>query len=54
MVKQGEKDRPVKVSSFQPFDASAFLNALPATVKSIATLDRCKEPGGTANRSTRT
>ena len=24
---------------------SAFLAALPATVKSIAVLDRCKEPG---------
>jgi pyruvate-ferredoxin/flavodoxin oxidoreductase len=35
----------VKVRLYRPFDASAFLAALPATVKSIAVLDRCKEPG---------
>ena len=46
MVKQGEKIGMVKVRLYRPFDASAFLNALPATVKSIAVLDRCKEPGG--------
>ena len=46
MVKQGEKIGLLKVRLFRPFDASAFLKALPATVKSIATLDRCKEPGG--------
>ncbi|MGA2809527.1 MAG: pyruvate:ferredoxin (flavodoxin) oxidoreductase [Terracidiphilus sp.] len=46
MVKQGEKIGMVKVRLFRPFDSSAFLAALPATVKSIAVLDRCKEPGG--------
>ncbi|MGA2166565.1 MAG: pyruvate:ferredoxin (flavodoxin) oxidoreductase [Terracidiphilus sp.] len=30
----------------RPVDASALRAALPATVKSIAVLDRCKEPGG--------
>jgi pyruvate-ferredoxin/flavodoxin oxidoreductase len=45
MVKQGEKIGMVKVRLYRPFDSSAFLNALPATVKSIAVLDRCKEPG---------
>ena len=35
----------VKVRLYRPFDASALLAALPATVKSIAVLDRCKEPG---------
>jgi pyruvate-ferredoxin/flavodoxin oxidoreductase len=45
MVKQGEKVGMVKVRLFRPFDASAFLSALPKTVKSIAVLDRCKEPG---------
>jgi len=46
MVKQGEKIGMVKVRLFRPFDSSAFLAALPSTVKSIAVLDRCKEPGG--------
>jgi pyruvate-ferredoxin/flavodoxin oxidoreductase len=43
--KQGEKLGLVKVRLYKPFDAKAFLAALPATVKSIAVLDRCKEPG---------
>jgi pyruvate-ferredoxin/flavodoxin oxidoreductase len=45
--KQGEKLGLVKVRLYRPFDSSAFLAALPATVKSIAVLDRCKEPGAT-------
>ncbi|MGD0733154.1 MAG: pyruvate:ferredoxin (flavodoxin) oxidoreductase [Terracidiphilus sp.] len=44
--RQGEKLGMVKVRFFRPFDSSAFLAALPPTVKSIAVLDRCKEPGG--------
>jgi pyruvate-ferredoxin/flavodoxin oxidoreductase len=44
--KQGEKLGMVKVRLYRPFDAKAFLAALPETVKSIAVLDRCKEPGG--------
>ena len=47
MVKQGEKIGLLKVRLYRPFDASAFLASLPKTVKSIAALDRCKEPGGT-------
>ena len=43
--KQGEKLGLLKVRLYRPFDAGAFLAALPATVKSIAILDRCKEPG---------
>jgi len=46
MVKQGEKIGLLKVRLYRPFDAGAFLGALPKTVKAIATLDRCKEPGG--------
>jgi pyruvate-ferredoxin/flavodoxin oxidoreductase len=46
MTRQGEKVGLVKVRLYRPFDSKAFLAALPATVKSIATLDRCKEPGG--------
>jgi pyruvate-ferredoxin/flavodoxin oxidoreductase len=47
LEKQGEKIGVLKVRLYRPFDASAFINALPATVKSIAVLDRCKEPGAT-------
>jgi pyruvate-ferredoxin/flavodoxin oxidoreductase len=47
MVKQGEKIGMVKVRLYRPFDSKAFLAALPTTVKSIAVLDRCKEPGAT-------
>ena len=46
MIKKGEKIGMVKVRFYRPFDSKAFLAALPATVKSIAVLDRCKEPGG--------
>jgi pyruvate-ferredoxin/flavodoxin oxidoreductase len=43
--KQGAKLGLLKVRLYRPFDAGAFLAALPSTVKSIAVLDRCKEPG---------
>ncbi|MFP5235441.1 MAG: pyruvate:ferredoxin (flavodoxin) oxidoreductase [Acidobacteriota bacterium] len=43
--RNGEKLGVLKVRLYRPFDASAFLKALPKTVKSIAVLDRCKEPG---------
>jgi pyruvate-ferredoxin/flavodoxin oxidoreductase len=45
--KSGEKLALLKVRLYRPFDASAFIKALPATVNSIAVLDRCKEPGST-------
>jgi len=45
MIKNGEKIGMVKVRLYRPFDSKAFLAALPATVKAIAVLDRCKEPG---------
>jgi pyruvate-ferredoxin/flavodoxin oxidoreductase len=47
LVKQGEKIGLLKVRLYRPFDAKAFLAALPTTVKSIAVLDRTKEPGAT-------
>jgi pyruvate-ferredoxin/flavodoxin oxidoreductase len=47
MAKQGEKVGMVKVRLYRPFDSKAFLASLPSTVKSIAVLDRCKEPGAT-------
>jgi pyruvate-ferredoxin/flavodoxin oxidoreductase len=45
LVQKGEKLGVLKVRLYKPFDASAFLAALPKTVKSIAVLDRCKDPG---------
>ncbi|MBD3426777.1 MAG: pyruvate:ferredoxin (flavodoxin) oxidoreductase [Candidatus Omnitrophica bacterium] len=42
---KGEKVGLVKVRLYRPFDAKAFVNALPKTVESIAVLDRTKEPG---------
>ena len=47
MVRNGEKVGIVKVRLYRPFDSKAFLAALPTSVKSVAILDRCKEPGGT-------
>jgi len=45
LVKQGEKVGVVKVHLYRPFPVDAFIKALPKTVKSIAVLDRTKEPG---------
>ncbi|WP_243373644.1 pyruvate:ferredoxin (flavodoxin) oxidoreductase [Geotalea sp. SG265] len=45
LIKQGEKVGVVKVHLYRPFPLEAFISALPATVKSIAVLDRTKEPG---------
>jgi pyruvate-ferredoxin/flavodoxin oxidoreductase len=42
---RGEKVGVVVVRLFRPFAANAFIAALPASVKTIAVLDRCKEPG---------
>lgn len=42
---KGEKLGVLKVRLFRPFDVRAFAEALPKTVKSIAVLDRTKEPG---------
>ena len=43
----------IKVRLFRPFRCEHFWKALPPTVKSIAVLDRTKEPGSAASRSTR-
>jgi pyruvate-ferredoxin/flavodoxin oxidoreductase len=45
LVEDGEKVGLIKVRLYRPFDAGAFLAALPRTVKGIAVLDRTKEPG---------
>jgi len=45
LLKKGEKVGVVNVHLFRPFSAAAFVGALPRTVRSIAVLDRTKEPG---------
>ena len=45
LQKAGEKVGLLKVRLFRPFAAEAFLAAIPKSVKSIAVLDRTKEPG---------
>jgi pyruvate-ferredoxin/flavodoxin oxidoreductase len=42
---QGEKVGLLKVTLYRPWNAGAFLEALPRTVKAIAVLDRTKEVG---------
>jgi len=45
MANQGEKVGVLTVRMYRPFAVEHFLAALPKTVKSIAVLDRTKEPG---------
>ncbi|MBN2507209.1 MAG: pyruvate:ferredoxin (flavodoxin) oxidoreductase [Verrucomicrobia bacterium] len=45
LVEHGEKVGVLKVRLYRPFDMKRFLASIPATVKSIAVLDRTKEPG---------
>ena len=45
LVADGEKVGLATIRLFRPFPTEAFLAALPATVRSIAVLDRTKEPG---------
>jgi len=47
LLKKGEKVGVLKVRLYRPFDTCKFVEALPAGVKSIAVLDRTKEPGAT-------
>jgi len=46
LAARGEKVGLLKVRLFRPFAIDAFIGALPKSVKSIAVLDRTKEPGG--------
>ncbi|GAA4269525.1 4Fe-4S binding protein [Hyunsoonleella aestuarii] len=43
--KQGEKFGLIKVRLFRPFSTKHLIEALPESIKSIAVLDRTKEPG---------
>ena len=45
LAERGEKVGVVAVHLYRPFSARHFLQALPASVRSIAVLDRTKEPG---------
>jgi pyruvate-ferredoxin/flavodoxin oxidoreductase len=44
---RGEKIGVVQIRLFRPFSTTHFLHALPASVRTIAALDRTKEPGAT-------
>ncbi len=45
LTAKGEKIGIVKVRLYRPFDGKRFLETLPASVKTLAILDRTKEPG---------
>jgi len=45
LLARGEKVGLVKVRLYRPFSIRHFIDALPETVKSVAALDRTKEPG---------
>ena len=47
LVGKGEKVGLVKVRLYRPFSVESFAEALPKTTRSIAVLDRTKEPGAT-------
>ena len=45
LCERGEKVGAVKVRLYRPFCIKSFMEALPASVKTISVLDRTKEPG---------
>ena len=45
LVEKGEKVGVMRVRLFRPFSVEHFIKALPKSVKSIAVMDRTKEPG---------
>ena len=46
---QDQKTGCLRISLYRPWPAEAFLDALPASVRAIAVLDRTKEPGSFAD-----
>ena len=48
LLTRGEKVGVLKVRLYRPFSAAHLLQALPASAKSVAVLDRTKEPGALA------
>ncbi len=49
LVAAGEKVGMLTVHLYRPFSIDHFVDAVPATVKSLAILDRTKEPGATGD-----
>ncbi len=47
LAKKGEKVGVLQVRLYRPFSVEHFIKVLPKSVKSIAVLDRTKEPGAT-------
>jgi pyruvate-ferredoxin/flavodoxin oxidoreductase len=47
LCEKGERVGLLKVRLYRPFSISHFIDALPLSTKTIAVLDRTKEPGGT-------
>ncbi|MEW6060483.1 MAG: pyruvate:ferredoxin (flavodoxin) oxidoreductase [Bacteroidota bacterium] len=45
LMEKGEKIGVIKVHLYRPFSRQHLINALPASTKAIAVLDRTKEPG---------
>jgi pyruvate-ferredoxin/flavodoxin oxidoreductase len=45
LAERGERVGVVQVRLYRPFPTRAFLEALPATVRTVGVLDRTKEPG---------
>ena len=45
-LRAGQKVGLIKVHLYRPFSIDHFVRALPSTVRAIAVMDRCKEPGG--------
>ena len=48
LLTRGEKAGVLKVRLYRPFSAAHLLQALPASAKTVAVLDRTKEPGALA------
>ncbi|MFY9610696.1 MAG: pyruvate:ferredoxin (flavodoxin) oxidoreductase [Blastocatellia bacterium] len=46
LTARGEQVGVIKVRLYRPFSAAHLLEAIPSTAKTIAVLDRTKEPGG--------
>ena len=46
LLNKGEKVGVIKVHLYRPFSIKHFIESIPSTVKSIAVMDRTKEPGG--------
>jgi pyruvate-ferredoxin/flavodoxin oxidoreductase len=49
LVARGERVGVLKVRLYRPFSVAHFLAALPRTVRTLAVLDRTKEPGATSD-----